>query len=710
MLRAGFATLVVSLLLSCGGTHGHFPQAVISEQQREYTQALALLGADRSGGIEALRLFVDRHPRSHLADDASLRLGELALEERRENDALQHLSWLVRRHPKGDRSDPARILLARLQSARGHPASAYRTAAKIRFSLLDAEERRQAHRLLAELAAENGDHAAQLRWLSRVRSDQPDEETAAQIDVEIEQLLVTMDPEDLAAAADQLGKRVPAARVRLRQAELALATGDSAAAEAAIARAFALSLTDADASRLAALETALRDGIGPRSDLLAALPGIDDVRLERRPDPTQISGTLGVVLPLSGPFASYGEESLLGILLAVEIFDSAASDARSRVRVLVRDSGGSAAGAARGVRSLAEEPDLLAIVGPLLAQEAESAALAAEEEGVPLIALTRREAVARGRPHVFRLGSSPRLEAEFLADYAVRELGNQRFAILYPRDSYGLALRAAFWDAVEARGGSVVGVAAYDLEATDYAQPIRRIIGFEFTSAGERAALEKRKKLLKRAQRMPPERAAELREEAAEITGPADAPLPPFIDFDALFIPDSHENAALIAPHLAFHEVRGVRLLGPSGWNHPDLVRIGGKHVNGAIFTADFFPDSSYPFVAEFVRRFRETYASEPSYLAAQGFDAASLVSVQLSRGHQTRDQVAEGLLATRAYPGVSGITSVRHDGNAAKRPYLLGVHRGQVVSIDESGEPPFLRIPPKESAQDLDADGVQSP
>jgi ABC-type branched-subunit amino acid transport system substrate-binding protein len=710
MLRAGFVTLVVSLLLSCGGAHGRVPRAPSSEQQREYSQALALLGADRSGGIEALQLFVDRHPRSHLADDASLRLAELALEERREDDALQHLSRVIRRHPKGDRSDAARIELARLQRARGHPGSAYRTAAKIRLSLLDAEERRQAHRLLAELAAENGHLAAQLRWLSRIRSDQPDEEAAARVDAEIEQLLVTMDPEELEAAADQLGKRVPAARVRLRQAELALAAGDSAAAEAAMAHASALSLTDADASRLATLETALREGVGPRSGLLAGLPSIDDIQIERRPDPTRTSGTLGVVLPLSGPFASYGEESLLGILLAVEIFDSAASGAESRVRVLVRDSGGSAAGAARGVRSLAEEPDLLAIIGPLLAQEAESAAEAAEDESVPLIALTRREEVAQHRPHVFRLGSSPRLEAELLADYAVRELGSQRFAILYPRDSYGLALRGAFWDAVEARGGSVVGVAAYDPEATDFAQPIRRIIGYEFLSARERAALEARRKLLKRALRMPPERAAELREEAAEITGPGEAPLPPFVDFDALFIPDSHENAALIAPHLAFHEVRGVRLLGPSGWNHPDLVRIGGKHVNGAIFTADFFPESSYPFVSEFVRRFRGTYGSEPSYLAAQGFDAASLFTVQLSRDHQTRDQVAEGLLATRAYPGVSGITSIRHDGNAAKRPYLLGVSRGQVVSIDESGVPPFLRIPRKESPQGLDADGVERP
>jgi ABC-type branched-subunit amino acid transport system substrate-binding protein len=663
---------------------------------------------DRASGIETLEAFVDRHPRSHLADDASLRLAELALEDGRESDALQHLSWLIRRHPKGDRSDVARIEFARLQRARGHPASAYRTATEIRLSLLGVEERRQAHRLLADLAAENGKTAAQLRWISRVRADQADEQAAARIDDEIGRVLVTMNPEELEAAAEQLGQRVPAARVRLRQAELALRAGDSAGAEAALAHASTLPLTDDDVVRLAALENALREGLELRSGLLAEVPRIEDIEIGSQPDPTTTSGTLGVVLPLSGSFAAYGEESLLGILLAVGAFDAAVSGATSQIRVLVRDSGGSAAGAARGVRSLAEEPGLVAIIGPLLAEEAESAAEAAEDRAVPLVALTRREDVARHRPYVIRLGSSPRLEAELLADYAVSELGSQRFAILYPRDSYGVALRGAFWDAVETRGGAVVGVAAYDPAATDFAEPIRRIIGYEFLSAGERGALVERKKLLKRANRMPPERAAELRREAAEITGPKGEPLPPFIDFDALFIPDSHENASLIAPHLAFHEVRGVRLLGPSGWNHPDLVRIGGKHMNGAIFTGDFYPQSSYPFVTEFVRRFRETFGGEPSFLSAQGFDAANLLMVQLARGRQTREQVAEGLLATRAYPGVSGVTSVRHDGNAVKRPYLLGVSRGQIVSIDETGEPPFLRIPERKSPEDLDAGEVE--
>ena len=48
-----------------------------------------------------------------------------------------------------------------------------------------------------------------------------------------------------------------------------------------------------------------------------------------------------------------------------------------------------------------------------------------------------------------------------------------------------MATRSAFWDAVEARGGEVVGVASYDVDATDFAEPIRRLIGYDMLTAGE---------------------------------------------------------------------------------------------------------------------------------------------------------------------------------------------------------------------------------
>ena len=400
--------------------------------------------------------------------------------------------------------------------------------------------------------------------------------------------------------------------------------------------------------------------------------------------------------------------TLQGILLATGHFD-AREDARpSGIRLLVRDTAGVPDRAAAAVRELGSRSEVTAILGPMLAEESEAAAVAAETVQIPLLTLSRRESVAQNRYYVLRLGETPRLDAELIAAYAIETLGLRRFAILYPNLRFGRRLRAAFWDAVEARGGEVVGVARYEPDATDFSAPVRRLIGFELLSFGQSESIRERDRLLKRAKRLPPEEAAELRQEAREILGPRDEPLPPFVDFEALFIPDTHETVGLIAPHLAFHEVRGVRLLGTSPWNDPELLRLGGRHVDGAVFTAGSFGASERPHLAEYDRRFRERFERAPDDLAAAAFDAANLAALGMARAGTDRAGLLRSLRALERWSGVSGTIGFGSDGKPWKRPHLLGVDHGEIVSVDERGEPPFLRIPEPELVCEEGLDGEQ--
>src|SRR4029453_10451905 len=151
--------------------------------------------------------------------------------------------------------------------------------------------------------------------------------------------------------------------------------------------------------------------------------------------------------------------------------------------------------------------------------------------------------------------------------------------------------------------------------------------------------LAEREKLLKRAKRLPYAEAEELRAEAKRVTGPDGEPLPPYVDFDALFIPDAHQTAGLIAPHLAFHEVRGVRLLGPSTWNHPGFAKLGGRHVEGAVFPGAYSPAVSTPNVLTFADHFQSSFGVAPSSLAAEAFFAANLALAAAARGADERDE-----------------------------------------------------------------------
>ena len=675
MSRRAFLPALVALwvLQGCGSLPVGPGARVSDEERAAFNAAAAQQGV---AGEEALAGFLQRYPASPLADDAAVRLAESAAGRGDLDKAAQHYAWAIQYHPRGDRTDTARVALAGFHMTAGERDAAAARLVGLKLSNLDPEERVRAHRLLADSAA---DPVERLRWLSAVRTDAPDEDARALVDVEIDRELLVLDRSSLESAADAIGDAIPAGRAMAKAAELSLDADDLDAADRALRRATRLGVAPAYEPRLTALGERLRvRSEGPVD--VAALPSLGEAAERYAPSTRGAAGRIGVVLPLSGRFARFGEESLQGVLLAAGVFDAAAD--RPEVQVLVRDSGGTAAQAERAVEDLAAQ-GVVAIIGPLLRDECEAAARTAERVGVPLIALTAREEVSAQRPHVFRMRTRAVEEVQALVHHAMSRLGAQRFAILYPRDAYGRGLRRLFWEAVELRGGEVVGVASYEPGATDFAKPIRRLVGYSLLSSAEKAALAEREELLRRARRLPPEAASELRASARELTGPGGAPLPPIVDYDALFIPESHDKVVLIAPQLAFHEANGAVLLGPNGWHHEDLVKIARKHVEGAHYTVHFHGDNPAAPVRDFAARYDAAYARPPDVLSAQAFDAANLVLIQLARGRETREDIRAGVLDVALYPGVTGTLTMGGDGNARKRPFVLRVERGRIVAVD---------------------------
>ncbi|HKE12278.1 MAG TPA: penicillin-binding protein activator [Myxococcota bacterium] len=563
-----------------------------------------------------------------------------ALAERDPGGGMEKLQAFIARWPQSTDVDAARLRLAELEHARGHPVAARSVADAIALRNLSPPERREALKLLAALSGESGDHVSQLVWLGQLRAAQPDADSVALVDVEIDELTARLDAATLDRAADRLGDRVPAARLRLRQAELALQRRDSATALLALAQASRLPLAEDESARLTELERRTHalegSGAAPGTAGAGEAPGAK-AGAEALPGANPV-GTIGVVLPLSGQLARFGEESLQGILVAAGVFRGGTD---TGLRILVRDTGSRGPEAALAVRELAADPSVLAVVGPLGAAEAEAAAAQAEAAGLPLLTLSYRESVTAQRPHVFRLGAAPRDEATALAEYAVHELGLMRFAVLHPDDIYGRGMRDVFEDAVHARGATVTGVAAYQASTTDFSGVMRTL------ASGK----------------LPTDEA-------------------PAMPFDALFIPDSHEKAVIIAPQLAFNHLQPLRLLGPDGWHSPDLLKLAGPQVEGAILAEPFDVGSPSPLVQEFVREYEATVQATPDVFAAQAFDATNLALAELSRGAGDREALRAGLLRVHGTPGVSGTTTIRPDGNAEKRASLVGVQGGRFVSL----------------------------
>jgi branched-chain amino acid transport system substrate-binding protein len=393
--------------------------------------------------------------------------------------------------------------------------------------------------------------------------------------------------------------------------------------------------------------------------------------------------TIGVILPLTGKYEQYGQRSLAAIKLALRPDPT--------IRLVVKDTQGDPAVVSQAVEDLVLLDHVIAIIGPLFSNEALSAAQKAEELSVPLLTLSFREGLPEIGPFVFRTALTVETQAKELARVAFEELGFSRFALLYPRNSYGLEFVNAFWDEVDRRKGEIRGAESYDNDQTTFTEPVRRLVGRWYLN--NRQDFKDALAQLKRRKLAPTQM-----QNAVEKLQKR---LPPIVDFDAVVIPDSSEKIGLIAPALAVEDlvttrdpkelekiekatgnpnIHPVTLLGASTWNSPQTLESCERYCEGAVFVDAFFPDSPDPKVRDFVAAFHDATGAAPHLGEAQAFDTAGLLRTILNtKKPADRTTLRDELAHFGTYEGVTGRLYFDGSGEPKKELFVLTIQDGAI-------------------------------
>lgn len=355
------------------------------------------------------------------------------------------------------------------------------------------------------------------------------------------------------------------------------------------------------------------------------------------------SKTVGAILPLSGKQQSQGYRALRGLQLGLGIYG--AGKKSSGFRLAVIDSEGNPDIARRGLERLVVEDNAVAVVGGLLSRTASAEASKAQEFGVPTIMMGQKAGLTEIGDFIFRNALTSQMQAERLAAVAIENLGLKRFAILFPNDAYGTEFANFFWDAVRLRGGHVTAALPYDPKETDFRSHVQRLTGnYYVEDRVEEYKLRYRQYLEKN-----PKRNAR-----AGAVSP-DEILPPIVDFDALFIPDSARAAGQIAPMLAANDVDGLRLLGTNLWNNPSFISRGQKYVENAIIVDGLYTGDRSFISSQFVRDFKEVFGEEPGMIEAQAYDSGLLLRQLIATGSSSRIDLQEKLASVKGFPGAFG-------------------------------------------------------
>jgi ABC-type branched-subunit amino acid transport system substrate-binding protein len=390
--------------------------------------------------------------------------------------------------------------------------------------------------------------------------------------------------------------------------------------------------------------------------------------------------TIGCLLPLSGPYQAVGSRALKGIELALERFSAQSSG--PQMNIVVKDSGGNPDQTRLAMQELIDEK-VAAIIGSIVT--AEVAAADAQANRIPIITLTQKDNITSIGDYVFRNFITPEMQVKAIVDFTTTSLGLNRFAILYPDETYGITFMNLFWDRLIENGGKIVGVEAYNPQHTDFAEPIKKLVGLYYDIPQD----------LKEA--------AELSVEEDEHQRDSDSPLgqdntdenqaqktaeeepEAIVDFDAIFIPDSPRTAGLIIPQLAFYDVKDIYLLGTNLWHSDALIEMAPRYVQGAIMPDGFFPGSSAPVVQDFVRIFEETYQEKPGFIEAVLYDSAMMVFSVLNQPDlRFKSELKNELLNMAGFSGVTGPTHFDENGEAQKQLYLLRVKGKKFVELQQ--------------------------
>lgn len=608
------------------------------QKEEEGARAAFNLGEDyyKKGeadlAIFAFKKFISRYPKSKLADVANLRIGDAYFSKKEHESAANYYKKIVEMLPRSDFFSEARYKLGVCNIELNKLDDALLLLSE-ESKLPNLPERKSAiNKYLADIYALKKDYLSAIKSLTAALNEAKDEIERNNIRQRVKRII----DENI----DNVGLKDLA---RLYPASF---PGDTALIN--------LIKHYVKVSDYANAERSLKEFIAsfPKHEFA---PEADRLLKDMKAMP-KIGKKIGVLVPLTGRLADFGKDVLNGIKLSVDEYN--AKKGAEPVVLVVKDTASEPEKTQKAFEELVSVDRVTAIIGPVSNKEVEAVAPRLDSMEMPVITPS---AYAAGLPglskYLFRNALTNELQARAISGYAVNKLNLKRFVIIHPDDAYGADLKNLFIKEVEKLNGEIIHSEAYNPEAVDFGEQMKRIKEEDLKKYGIYETTKSEK------------------EEGKEITVYKPG-------FDAVFIPADYSKVILITPQLALYDIKGVTLLGTNGWNSNDLIQLGERYVDGAIFVDAFFIDSPRPIVKDFVKRYRFKYEQEPTFLSAQAYDTAEILMKVLKEGAISGKDIRDALLKIKDFEGVTGRTSFNQDGEVDKNLFIITVKRRKFVEV----------------------------
>lgn len=146
---------------------------------------------------------------------------------------------------------------------------------------------------------------------------------------------------------------------------------------------------------------------------------------------------------------------------------------------------------------------------------------------------------------------------------------------------------------------------------------------------------------------------------------------------EAVLIIASAVDTALILQHL---DQEGLSLAHfAHGWAQTsELLKKGGRAVEGLEIGATFNAESDSPVFLEFKERFNKRFSRSPGFLSVYSYEAVKILCHAIEKTEFDRKRLPEELVEIKEFPGVLGPITINEYGDVIRDSYIVRVEGGE--------------------------------
>ncbi len=365
------------------------------------------------------------------------------------------------------------------------------------------------------------------------------------------------------------------------------------------------------------------------------------------------AATIGVMLPLTGKYARFGEQALRGIRLALS-----ALEFDKYITLRVEDTASDGAMAVKAYRQLADE-SVNIIVGPLIAETTEAIAPYLDP-AIPVISLTGRTHLAHESAALFVHTLSPLAQINVMANYAWNH--DVKKMVVITADGESQKEADMFVASFESLGGEVLQTLEMEPGTLDFRSFLHQL-RFETDDDVLLAELDEDLNVF-------------LPEMEMEIRSP--------VNFDAMYLALNGKQVALLAGQLAYADVSGIPLYGSSRWQDGHLLDDRGRYLSRARFaTSNLSKKMNHedPVIRQFNVAHRNTWGNEKtSQLMSLAYDTMRIATMMTSRLGLEKHALFQELRDPDGFPGMTGHVLFDASGIGQKQLDIFSIKKGKIV------------------------------